>query len=51
MPPVGFETTTPVFERAKTDLALDRSATVIGHKTEILVKNPTSHDTEYKYAA
>jgi hypothetical protein len=24
-------------------------ATVIGHKTEILVKNPTSHDTTYKY--
>jgi hypothetical protein len=30
MPPVGFETTIPVFERAKTVHALDRAATVIG---------------------
>jgi hypothetical protein len=30
MPPVGFETTTPVFERMKTVYALDRAATVIG---------------------
>jgi hypothetical protein len=30
MPRVGFETTTPVFERAKTVNALDRAATVIG---------------------
>jgi hypothetical protein len=31
MPPVGFELTTmPVFEGAKTVLALDRAATVIG---------------------
>jgi hypothetical protein len=27
---VGFESTTPVFERAKTDHALDRTVTVIG---------------------
>jgi hypothetical protein len=32
MPRVGFETTIPVFERAETVLALDRSATVIGFK-------------------
>jgi hypothetical protein len=30
MPRVGFESTTPVFERAKTVHALDRTATVIG---------------------
>jgi hypothetical protein len=30
MPRVGFESTTPVFERAKTVHALDRAATVIG---------------------
>jgi hypothetical protein len=30
MPLVGFEHTTPVFERAKTVHALDRAATVIG---------------------
>jgi hypothetical protein len=30
MDPVGFELTTPVFERAKTVHALDRAATVIG---------------------
>jgi hypothetical protein len=30
MPRVGFETTTPAFERAKTVHALDRAATVIG---------------------
>jgi hypothetical protein len=30
MPWVGFETTTPVFERAKTVHALDRAATVTG---------------------
>jgi hypothetical protein len=32
MPRVGFEPTTPVFERAKTVYALDRAATVIGIK-------------------
>jgi hypothetical protein len=31
MPRVGFESTIPVFERAKTVHALDRAATVIGH--------------------
>jgi hypothetical protein len=30
MPQVGFELTTPVFQRAKTVQALDRAATVIG---------------------
>jgi hypothetical protein len=30
MPTVGFEPTIPVFERANTDHALDRAATVIG---------------------
>jgi hypothetical protein len=30
MPRVGFESTIPVFERAKTVHALDRAATVIG---------------------
>jgi hypothetical protein len=30
MPRVGFEPTIPVFERAKTIHALDRTATVIG---------------------
>jgi hypothetical protein len=33
MPQVGFEPTTPVFERAKTVHALDRVATVIGPYT------------------
>jgi hypothetical protein len=31
MPQVGFEPMIPVFERAKTDLVLDRAATVIGN--------------------
>jgi hypothetical protein len=30
MPQVGFESTIPVFKRAKTVHALDRAATVIG---------------------
>jgi hypothetical protein len=30
MPRVGFEPKIPAFERAKTDYALDRAATVIG---------------------
>jgi hypothetical protein len=34
-PRVGFEATTPVFERAKTVHALDRAATVIGHSAQI----------------
>jgi hypothetical protein len=33
MPRVGFEPTTPVFQRAKTVHALDRAATVIGKQT------------------
>jgi hypothetical protein len=33
MPQVGIEPTIPVFERAKTVLALDRAATVIGFNT------------------
>jgi hypothetical protein len=32
LPRVGFELTTPMFERAKTVLALDRAATVISFK-------------------
>jgi hypothetical protein len=32
MPWVEFETTIPVFEKAKTFRALDRAATVIGSK-------------------
>jgi hypothetical protein len=32
MPRVGFEPTTPVFERAKTVHALGRAVTVIGHR-------------------
>jgi hypothetical protein len=32
MPRVGFEPTTPVFERAKTVHALYRAGTVIGHE-------------------
>jgi hypothetical protein len=32
MPQVGFEHTTPVFERANTGHVLDRAATVIGRK-------------------
>jgi hypothetical protein len=31
MPPMGFESTIPVFERAQTVHALDRAATMIGH--------------------
>jgi hypothetical protein len=31
MPPVGFESTTSVLERAKTVRALDRAATAIGN--------------------
>jgi hypothetical protein len=30
MPPVGFEPTTPVLERAKIDNVLDREVAVIG---------------------
>jgi hypothetical protein len=33
MPQVGFESTTPVFEWAKTIHAVDRAATVIGTET------------------
>jgi hypothetical protein len=33
MPRVGFEHTIPLFERAKTVHALDRTASVIGHQT------------------
>jgi hypothetical protein len=32
MPRMGFEPTTPVFERAETVLALDRAATVVGRR-------------------
>jgi hypothetical protein len=37
MPWVGFEPTTPVFERAKTVHALDRAATVIGIRVLVSV--------------
>jgi hypothetical protein len=38
MTPVGFETTIPVFEQAKTFQASDRAAIVIGHNTVRLIK-------------
>jgi hypothetical protein len=38
MPPMGFEPTIPVFERAKTVHALDHAATVIGIETCISCK-------------
>jgi hypothetical protein len=40
MPPVGFEPTIAVLERAKTVLSLDRAATAIGYsgrRTEKLI--------------
>jgi hypothetical protein len=37
MPRVGFETTIPVFEQAKRVYALDRTVTVIGHKSPLIV--------------
>jgi hypothetical protein len=37
MPLVGFEPTTPVFERAKTIYALARPATVIGTGNFLMV--------------
>jgi hypothetical protein len=45
MPRVGFEPTIPVFERAKTDHARDRAATVIG--TETNYKHFTIYNTNY----
>jgi hypothetical protein len=39
MPEVGFEPTTPVFERAKTVHASDGGATVIGSLTRIVLEN------------
>jgi hypothetical protein len=38
MPRVVFESTIPVFERAKTFHALDREATVIGNKALLFAK-------------
>jgi hypothetical protein len=38
MPRVGFEPTTPVFERVKTVHVLDRAATVIGKVTGLTVR-------------
>jgi hypothetical protein len=38
MPRVGFESTTPVFELAKTVHALDRAATVIGTDPNHLIE-------------
>jgi hypothetical protein len=40
MPQVGFETTTTVFEGAKTVHALDRAATVIGLPFEYMALYP-----------
>jgi hypothetical protein len=37
MPGVGFEPTTPVFERAKTFHVLDRAVIVIGYKRDYRV--------------
>jgi hypothetical protein len=39
MPRVGFEPTTPVFDRAKTIYALDRAATVVGRKSPLCTIN------------
>jgi hypothetical protein len=39
MPYVGFELTIPASERAKTVHALDRAATVTGHRHELLTDN------------
>jgi hypothetical protein len=39
MPPVEFEPTIPVFERAKTVHVLDRAATVIGMQSFRTYKN------------
>jgi hypothetical protein len=41
MPRVGFEPTIPLFERAKTVLALDRVDTVIHLRAAELLKNPS----------
>jgi hypothetical protein len=38
MPPVEFELTIPVIERAKTVHAFDRAATVIGKEIIITIK-------------
>jgi hypothetical protein len=35
MPSVGFEPTTPAFERAKDSYALDRAVSVIGEDTPL----------------
>jgi hypothetical protein len=40
MPGVGFEPTTPVFERAKAAHALDRAATVIGKSSTCSTGEP-----------
>jgi hypothetical protein len=39
MPQVGFENTTPVFERAETVHALDSATTVIGFLSEVDSEN------------
>jgi hypothetical protein len=41
MPRVGFESTIPVLERAKTVHALDRAATVIG-STVFILRRPNA---------
>jgi hypothetical protein len=47
MPRVGFESTIPAFERAKTVHALDRAATVIGQTLSILCYNLMVFTTFY----
>jgi hypothetical protein len=39
---MGFEPTTPAFERAKTVHALDRGATLIGDDANLLSENMSS---------
>jgi hypothetical protein len=48
---VGFEPTTPVFERAKTVHALDRAATVIGfciHYTLLKFVQSQDHSLQFR---
>jgi hypothetical protein len=46
MPRVEFEPTIPVFERAKTVYALDRTATVIGLRHYHFLSNPSQFDIQ-----
>jgi hypothetical protein len=47
MPRVGFETTTPVFERVKTVYALDHAATVIGSGVLLPRANQLEREADY----